>query len=1118
MKPQFLILRVFLVSAGLLVGGVFLMYWVGASALAIHDRVSFERALLQHLEETGSTLKDAETGQRGYLLTGDEQYLSPYRQALTKLHDEQAALRGDASAGELPPSDVQTLVRLSEAKLAELEQTIQLRRTGGLAAALPVVLAGQGKATMDQLRAEIARLSAGKGAEFQQARARAGTVTSLRNLVYVLMTAFNLGVLAWAYRRIVSEIHGREAAVEETNRRKELLATTLSSIGDGVIATDPQGRVSFLNPEAQRLTGWTEHEAMGQTLLSVFHIINEQTRQPAENPVEKVIRTGKVAGLANHTILIAKDGTERPIDDSAAPIRMADGSLSGVVLAFRDFTQQRMAQQARARLAAIVEFSGDAILTKNLDGKIQTWNYSAERLFGYRAEEIVGKPVTLLFPPDRLNEEDRILERLRQGQPSERLETIRLSKDGRRIPVSESVSPIKDAEGNVTGASKIMHDISELLEARQALVREKELLATTLASIGDAVIVTDAEGRVTFLNAAAERLTAWTLSEAAGQPLPEVFRIVNEATRLPAENPVAKVIRLGHVVGLANHTVLLAKDGREIAIDDSAAPIRHGQGPLLGVVLVFRDFTQRRLIEQTLRENQERLAGLIDSAMDAIIAVDEKQQIVLFNPAAEQVFGCAATEALSSSLDRFIPARFRQAHRRHISTFGETGVTNRRMGALGALSGLRTNGEEFPIEAAISQMKVRGQTLFTVILRDITERQKAEERQAQLAAIIDSSRDAVISKSLDGIVISWNPAAEALFGYSAAEMIGQSILRIVPPDGVAEETELLKRLQSGQGVEHYETTRVTRTGQRVPGLVTVSPIRDATGKIVRASTIIHDITERKATELALAAAKAELEQANRDLEKRVEERTAKLKELVSELEHVSYAMVHDMRAPLRAMHAFAQILSDNSPDDSPEQRQDYLARIMTGANRLDKLIQDALNYNRAVLEDLPLERVALTPLLRGLIETYPNLNPTNADIRIDGELPAVLGNESLLTQCFSNLLGNAVKFVAAGVRPQVSIRAQLKEKDSPARIWVEDNGIGIPENAQKRLFGMFQKLDSQYEGTGIGLAIVRKVVERMGGKVGVESTSDRGSRFWVELPLAPARGAESGGVSVPKLA
>jgi PAS domain S-box-containing protein len=269
-------------------------------------------------------------------------------------------------------------------------------------------------------------------------------------------------------------------------------------------------------------------------------------------------------------------------------------------------------REAAARLAAIVEYSGDAIFTKDLNGVVQTWNASAERLFGYKAEDIVGKPITVLIPPDRIEEEHAILARLRSGQPVERLETVRVAKGGRHIRVSLSISPLRDESGGIVGASKIVHDITEIVEAREALDRERQLLKTTLASIGDAVIVTDTEGRVTFLNGEAERLTGWSDAEATGIDLPAVFRIVNEETRRPVENPVDKVRRLGIVVGLANHTILISKTGAENPIDDSAAPIRH-DGVDFGVVLVFRDVTDRRKAEDALR--------LADRRKDEFLAV-----------------------------------------------------------------------------------------------------------------------------------------------------------------------------------------------------------------------------------------------------------------------------------------------------------------------------------------------------------------------------------------------------------------------------------------------------------------------------------------------------------------
>ena len=265
--------------------------------------------------------------------------------------------------------------------------------------------------------------------------------------------------------------------------------------------------------------------------------------------------------------------------------------------------------------------------------------------------------------------------------------------------------------------------------------------------------------------------------------------------------------------------------------------------------------------------------------------------------------------------------------------------------------------------------------------------------------------------------------------------------------------------------------------------------------------VFRDFGERRRAEEALQAAHEQLADHAVRLDKLVQERTAKLQDMVDELQHVSYAIAHDMRAPLRAMHTFATLVAEEASSGiTPEQTQDYARRIIVAANRLDRLIQDALHYTKLAQQEFPLVPVDLSKLVRDLIDTYPNLYADKANIVIEGQLPVVRGNDSLLTQCFSNLLGNAVKFVTPGVKPELRVWAGAR--DGVAKIWIKDNGIGIPVNAQRRLFKMFQKLDSEYEGTGIGLAIVRKVVERMGGKVGVESEPCKGSSFWVELPIA----------------
>lgn len=427
---------------------------------------------------------------------------------------------------------------------------------------------------------------------------------SVTEPVWIALSNRAVGVLAvWITAFVGIQCTNAEKR-ERTGRR--LLQTTLMSIGDGVIATDVEGRVTFLNPMAENLTGCTTRQAAGRPLIEVFDIVNDETRQPVENPALRALKEGVIFGLANHTVLIGKDGLERPIDDSAAPVQDSYGRLMGAVLVFRDISERKNAEKAQAMLAAIVTSSEDAIISKDLDGRIMTWNRSAQEIFGYSADEIVGKPITVLFPPERAGEEAEILGRVRRGDRVEHYETIRLKKDGTPIHISVSVSPVKDESGRIVGAAKIARDISERKRAEQELRDSREHLSVTLSSIGDAVVATDAAGRVTFINPVARDLLGWTAEQASGRMLKEIFHIVNEQTRQPVENPVERVVRDGKVVGLGNHTVLLRPDDREVPIDDSAAPIRAADGAVTGVVLVFRDVTERKRAQQALLEADRR--------------------------------------------------------------------------------------------------------------------------------------------------------------------------------------------------------------------------------------------------------------------------------------------------------------------------------------------------------------------------------------------------------------------------------------------------------------------------------------------------------------------------------
>jgi PAS domain S-box-containing protein len=453
---------------------------------------------------------------------------------------------------------------------------------------------------------------------------------------------------------LAESLHGarRRAERSETAEReqRERLRVTLASIGDAVITTDVDGRVTFINKVAESLTGWQEQDLEGKRLEELFRIVNEETGATVENPALRAMQEGTVIGLTNHSILIARDGTEIPIDDSGAPIKDAEGKTIGAVLIFRDITERRRVEKDRALLAGIVESSQDAIISKSLDGIIESWNAAAEHMYEYSAGEAIGQPITIIIPEEKLEEEKFILERLRQGERIEHFETVRLTKSGTPLDVSLTVSPVRDSAGHIIGASKTARDITERKKVEEALHQHREWLRVTLSSIGDAVITTDTDGVVTFLNPVAESLTGWTLEEAKGRPLEKVFKVAAEQTRQLVENPALRAMKEGIVVGLANHSVLIAKDGTEIPIDDSGAPITGSDGRILGAVLIFRDVTERRRSEESLRQQ----AALLDLSGEAIFAWELDGPIVYWNRGAEALYGFTREQAVGQISHRLL--------------------------------------------------------------------------------------------------------------------------------------------------------------------------------------------------------------------------------------------------------------------------------------------------------------------------------------------------------------------------------------------------------------------------------------------------------------------------------
>jgi len=637
-----------------------------------------------------------------------------------------------------------------------------------------------------------------------------------------------------------------------------------------------------------------------------------------------------------------------------------------------------------------------------------------------------------------------------------------------------------------------IEDMTERLESRAALKSSELRYRRLFEAAQDGVLILDSVSRkITDANPFMTELLGYAREEFLGKELWQLGFWKDEQTSHAAFRELQS---RGY---LRSDASLKTKDGQTIHVESLSNLYEEDHRKVIQCNL--RDITARKQTEHELRQSDAWQRLLFESVRDfAIFSMDTEGRITNWNPGAERLFGYRSEEIVGQDVSILFTPEDRAAR------ISEKELRGAQLAgfALDDRWHLRKDGGLFYASGAMRPLLDSAGNLlgYVKICRDITERMQAEKARVQLAAIVEFSDDAIISKDCEGIITSWNHGAERLFGYTAREAVGQPVTMLIPPDHLDEEPSILERIRRGESITHYETVRRRKDGLLLDISLTVSPIRNSAGVVVGASKVARDISHRKRNEEALRLAQAQLADRASQLERLVAERTARLQETVGELEGFAYSITHDLRAPLRAMQSFAQLLNEGQADKLDDAGRDFLRRIAQSAHRMDQLITYVLTYSRVLRLDLRLERVDVESLLRGMLESYPDFQEPKAAITVEGELPAVLGNQAALTQCFSNLLNNAVKFVAPGTKPVVRVWAE--EAGQMIRLWVADNGIGIAERHLENIFGMFQRLETSYDGTGIGLAIVRKAVERMGGAVGVESEPGRGSRFWIELKSA----------------
>lgn len=376
------------------------------------------------------------------------------------------------------------------------------------------------------------------------------------------------------------------------------------------------------------------------------------------------------------------------------------------------------------------------------------------------------------------------------------------------------------------------------------------------------------------------------------------------------------------------------------------------------------------------------------------------------------------------------------------------------------------------------------------------ERSRAAAANERLAAIVESSDDAIYSRTLDGTVSTWNAGAERMYGYAAEEIVGRSVDVLMLPSHEDDLATLLERVRQGATVQHYETVRVRKDGSHVDVSLSMSPIKDEAGDVIGASTIARDISEQRRAE-------AQIRRLNEDLEQRVLDRTAELDAANKELEAFAYSVSHDLRAPLRHVSGFSALLADRATDDLDEKSRHYVERISASVREMGVLIDDLLQFSRSGRAELKIGPVDMDATLAEALE--PLRRETDGrDIEwVVAPLPGVVGDRALLRQVWANLIGNAVKFTRDRAPARIEVGARDGDADERGDVFfVRDNGVGFDMEYAHKLFGVFQRLHGagEFEGTGIGLANVHRIVTRLGGSAWAEGAPDEGATFYFSLP------------------
>ena len=732
-----------------------------------------------------------------------------------------------------------------------------------------------------------------------------------------------------------------------------------------------------------------------------------------------------------------------------------------------------------------------AIFMMDPRGQIVSWNAGAERIKGYTADQIIGQNFSCFFPPEDIAR-GRPEEVLRMTAASGRHEEqgVRVRKDGSRFLASLTFTALRDTDGNLRGFSEFSHDLSEGM-ASDAKYRG------LLEAAPDAMVVVNQRGEIVLLNVQAEKQFGYSRDELVGQKvkniIPEGFaeRLIADATRSTAE---ALAQQMGMGIELSGRR----KDGSEFPIEIMLSPLESAEGIL--VTAAIRDISVRQAAEKHLVQMESRYRGLLEAAPDAMVVVNQRGEIVLVNVQAEKQFGYRRDELLSQKVKNIIPQGFAE---RLIAdaTRSTAEALAQQMGMGIELSGRRKDGSEFPIEIMLSPLESAEGILVTAAIRDISVRQAAEKHLVQMESryrgLLEAAPDAMVVVNQRGEIVLVNVQAEKQFGYRRDELVGQKVKNIIP-QGFAERlvadasrsvADALAQ-QIGMGIE---LSGRRKDGGEFPIEIMLSPLESADGILVTAA--IRNISARKKSE-----------EDNAELERRVEERTKQLgvanqvlEQSNVELKQFAYVASHDLQSPLRSISGFVQLLQLEYEGKLDKQAQDWIRRTVQSIEQMQTLIRDLLSYSRVDARSRPFTQIPFLDIVNDALTLLDSsIHDSGAQVTW-GPLPEIMGDRSQLVQLVQNLIGNGLTY--RGDQPP-RIHVSVERRGTEWIFSVRDNGIGIDPKYREQIFEIFKRLHDQkeYPGTGIGLAVCRRVVNRHGGKIWVESELGHGSTFRFTIP------------------